>query len=110
MFNSYFYVFKVTNIAEKVLANEGITVYVRKQIKKKFRRVRYFEQLEIDGELYMVIGTSYVEKEIRLKVFFLELYAHLKDDNIRPTFKMVEKVIGNSKVKIFKIPKFKWLK
>jgi predicted phage-related endonuclease len=110
MFKDYFYVFEVKELSSKVVANEGVTKEIRKQIRKKLKKVRYFEAEEVDGVLHMVIGTSRIETKVRMKVFFLELYASLKNSNIVPTFKAKEQIIGDSKVKIYTIPKFGWNK
>ena len=110
MFRDYFYVFEVKNLSSKVTVNKGITKEVRKRIRRKLKRVRYFEAEEVDGVFYMIIGTSRIETKVRMKVFFLELYASLKDSSIKPTFKVKEQIIGDSKVKIYTIPRFGWNK
>lgn len=108
MLNDYFFVFKISNFAEKVLLDEKTSSYIKFFLKLRLKKVKYFETFDVDDSSYVVIGSAYVEKNVKLKVFFLELYAHLKDEKIKPSFKMKEKVINNVNLKMFKISKFKW--
>jgi|ERR1035437_461585 hypothetical protein len=110
MFKDYFFVFKVTSFVEKTLVDEEIMKFTKKFMKLRLKKVKYLETLTLDDEVYMVIGTARVENHIRTKVFFLELYAYLKDEKLVPSFEMIQKQISNIDLKIFKISKIKWLK
>jgi len=110
MFNNYFFVFEIKSFAEKTVFDESVMKYIKNFIRFRLKLVKYFETFDIEDKTYVVIGTAYVEKSLKTKIFFLELYAFLKDSKFLPECNIKTKTINNIELKIFKLSKIKWLK
>lgn len=101
----YFFVFELdsTNLPVEIVN------YIKKYLKYKLKKTDYFEYFSGEKN-YVVIGTEEVGKKTNRNVliFLLELYASLKDSNIKVSkdFKRFEKKIGEYTLTIYKFRRF----
>ena len=98
--NHYFFTFEINKIKEK-----SIPIFLTKRINRflswRLKKVWYCEPMaNFEGKTIIVIGSLQAKQKVNRNglIFLLELYAHLKDPNIKVSDDFKSKIIKSASI------------
>jgi len=107
----YFFVYKVEDFGKKESFPIDLLKYIQKYMKRRFKKILYYEPFTSKTGTYVIVGSEKVERKANRNVliFSLELFGSLQDETVEVSndFIKEEKKIKNNSVILYKFKNFK---